>query len=115
MWHTMSEETLANDNYRFLGTGGRSEENVTLGFVPAFRDQDNGAIYRSCFADGRPAPVHVLDGLPHALVVRGDAGKITGVKASLVAGFVLNGSFFTREEAASRVSDARLNGTVEKQ
>ena len=110
----MSKQDLASDNWQFLGTGGRSEENAVLGFVPAFRDQDSGAIYRSCFADGRPAPVHVLDGLPHALVVREDAGRITGVKASLVAGFVLNGSFFTREEAACRVTGARSNGTAEK-
>ena len=104
MLNGLSEQTLASENRRFFGTGGRSEENASLGFLPAFRDQDNGAVYRSRFADGRPAPFHLLDGLPDELVVRGESGRVTGARASLVSGFVLGGRFFTREEAAACVS-----------
>jgi hypothetical protein len=100
----LSEQTLANENRRFFGTGGRSEENNGLGFLPAFRDQNTGSVYRACFADGRPAPFHLLDGLPDDVVVRGESGRVTGARASLVAGFVQSGCFFTRAEAAACVS-----------
>lgn len=104
MLNGLNEQTLVHENRRFLGTGGRSEENAGLGFLPAFCDRDSGAVYRSCFADGRPAPFHLLDGLPDELVVRGESGRATGARSSLVAGFVLRGRFFTREEAAACVS-----------
>lgn len=99
-------QTLANENRRFLGTGGRSEENSGLGFLPAFRDQDDGTVYRSCFADGRPAPFHLLDGLPEGLVARGESGRVIAAKGSLVSGFVRGGCFYTRDEAAAAVSSS---------
>jgi hypothetical protein len=94
------------ENRRFFGTGGRSKENAGLGFSPAVCDRDSGAVYRSRFADGRPAPFHLQDGLPDEVVLRANAGRITGTRASLVAGFVLGGRFFTREEAAASVSSS---------
>lgn len=108
MLNGMCEQTLAKENRRFFGTGGRSQENAALGFAPAFRDPASGAVFRSRFADGRPAPFHLLDGLPDEMVVRGESGRITGTRASLVSGFVLGECFFTREEAAARVSQSRL-------
>jgi len=105
MLNGLSEQTLANENRRFLGTGGRSQENASLGFLPAFRDAGSGQVYRSCFADGRPAPFHLLDGLPDELVIREGSGRVTAAKATLVSGFVVeSGRFFTREEAAACVS-----------
>lgn len=104
MLNGLSEQTLANENRRFFGTGGRSEENASLGFLPAFRDQGSGEIYRSRFADGRPAPFHLLDGLPDELVVRETSGRVSRAREALVAGFVLAGRFFTRDEAAAWVS-----------
>ena len=50
-----------SDTYR--GTAGYSEGNGGLGFRPAFLDADTGIVYCSCFLDGNPAPVHLLDGL----------------------------------------------------
>jgi hypothetical protein len=111
MLNGLSEQTLANENRRFFGTGGRSEENAGLGFLPAFRDQGSGMVYRSRFADGRPAPFHLLDGLPDELVAREDSGRVTGARTALVAGFVLGGCFFTREEAAACVSGS-LSGVA---
>jgi hypothetical protein len=56
----------------------------------------------SCFADGRPAPIHLLDGLPADWVtVRGAGGRVLAVKASVVAGFIRGGRFYTRAQAAS--------------
>lgn len=82
-------------------TGGRAGENEHLGFRPAFYDISTGALYLSCFANGQPAPVHLLDGLPdEAVVVRSDCGRVIAAKASLVAGFERDGYFYTRRSAA---------------
>ncbi|PKO55457.1 MAG: hypothetical protein CVU28_06370 [Betaproteobacteria bacterium HGW-Betaproteobacteria-21] len=96
---------LQRQNQEFMGTGGRSEENRPCGFRPAFMDIDTHTVYESRFADGRPAPIHVLDGLPDELVVaRSSSGRIAAVKASVIAGFVLATRFYNREEAAHFIS-----------
>ena len=82
----MSRERLANENREFLATGGRSQENAAHGFQPAFFDAQTGTIYPSCFADGRSAPFHLLDGLPdHLVVSRRSSGRVATVKASLIS------------------------------
>ncbi|MCP5450554.1 MAG: hypothetical protein H6972_08395 [Gammaproteobacteria bacterium] len=99
----MTTRTLRRQNQVFRGTGGVSAENRTLGFVPAFLDTQTGAVYRACFADGRPAPMHLLDGLPSAVVVSRDAttGRVTALKSSVQAGFLRAERFYTREQAAA--------------
>lgn len=100
----MSPLALQRENREFRNTGGRSEENRPLGFRPAFKDVASGAVYDSRFADGRPAPFHLLDGLPEDVILQRDpTGRIGRVKDSIVSGFVLNGRFYTREEAARQV------------
>ena len=70
-------------------------------FRPAFLDRATRIVYPSRYADGRPAPFHVLDGLPQPLVVaRGRGGQVVGVKPSLIPGFVRRGRFYTPAEAA---------------
>ena len=92
---------LKRHNEEFSGTGGRSQENRAWGFRPAFKDVTTHIIYRSCFSDGTLAPVHLLDGLPDEVVIRRDAGgHVLAAKASIVAGFVRDGRFYSREEAA---------------
>lgn len=104
----MNEETLRLENAAHLGSGGRSEENSGLGFEPAFYDFATQKVYRSCFADGRPAPFHVLDGLPEEVVVdRIASGRVTSVKATIICGFVRNGFFFTRTAAARAAREWR--------
>ena len=66
---TLCAETLERENAAFRDTGGRSEENRDRGFVPAFIDTETETIYRSCFANGLPAPFHSIDGLPGEVVV----------------------------------------------
>ncbi len=71
-----------------------------LGFRPAYFDFATGAIHLSRFADGRPAPYHLLDGLPEELVIVRDAGgRVLTAKYSLVAGYERNGFFYTRRGA----------------
>lgn len=108
MKRLMSEEQLALENAAHAGSGGRSQDNSGLGFKPAFRDFATGIVYPACFADGRPAPFHLLDGLPEDLIVdRAPHGRVLRAKASLVSGFTRDGRFYTREAAAALAADAR--------
>jgi len=101
MAQTLTLHTLAADNRFFAGTGGVSQGNRHRGFTPGFLDRDTGAVYPSCWADGRPAPFHDLEGLPDHLVLnRSPTGRVAAVKASVIAGFVRCGCFYTREQAA---------------
>ena len=96
---------LQAENACYRGTCGISEENRCLGFQPAFFDTRSETIHLSRFADGRPAPIHVLDGLPDELVVERDAlGRVRAAKGCVIAGFVLDGRFYTREAAAKRAA-----------
>jgi hypothetical protein len=74
----MTPFTLQQENRRYRGRGGVSPENGSLGFRPAFMDVETGRVFASCFADGRPAAVHVIEGLPEKLglfrISRGDPG-----------------------------------------
>ena len=104
---TLSKRYLELEQAANRGTGGVSSENRHLGFVPAFMDTCGGKLYACTFADGRPAPFHVLDGLPDELVVARDRyGRPSQVVGSVVAGFALDGRFYTREQAAAQVSRA---------
>jgi len=101
----LNAAVLERHNEEFAGTGGRSQENRPWGFCPAFMDMVTRAIYRSCFADGTSAPVHLLDGLPDDVVASRDArGRVIAAKASIIAGFVRDGCFYSREEAARSVA-----------
>lgn len=102
----MTLQDLARQNVWFAGTGGRSEGSRGLGFEPAFYDFSRGLVHRSRFADGSPAPMHVLDGLPEDSIARRDAtGRVVAAKATIIAGFVRNGSFYTRTAAARAVAE----------
>jgi len=97
----LSEQLLRDQNQEFADTAGVSEGNRNNAFVPAFQNMRNGDCVISRFANGSEAPVHVLDGLPkHWVISRDDNGHVTAVDETVVAGFLHNGRFYTREEAA---------------
>ena len=97
-----SKRYLLIDAAAFRGSGGVSAENRSLGFAPAFVDRATGIVYPSRFADGRPAPYHLLDGMPDELVIARDRrGMVSQVVGTVVAGFIRDGEFYTREEAAA--------------
>ena len=100
----MTEQTLALENARFRGTGGVSAHRP-LGFSPAFMDTETRFVYASRFADGRLAPFHVLDGLPDELLLPSSSGR-RRIKSSVVSGFVREGLFYTRNEAAAHATAA---------
>ena len=96
----MTQATLKSQNDLYRGTSGVSSGCKELGFVPAFRNVDTGETCRSRFADGRPAPMHILDGLPDSWVLSRNARhRVTEVKACIVSGFLCDGRFYTREQA----------------
>lgn len=99
---------LSQQSSEHKNTGGFSQDNDRNGFHPAFIDAVTGTIYHSRFADGRLAPFHLLEGLPEDVIAERDAhGRVAAAKSSVVADFVRDGRFFSREEAASVVSAVR--------
>jgi hypothetical protein len=100
--HTlMTRRRIRDENRAFRGTCGISQNNHSAGFLPAFCDLETGRTQLSRCAGGTPAPIHLLCGLPDEWVVARDAaGGVAAVKASVVAGFLRDGRFYTREEAA---------------
>jgi hypothetical protein len=106
MKRVMSEKRLKQENQIHAETGGRSQANSSHGFRPAFLDFATQTIYPSCFADGRPAPLHLLDGLPNEVVsIRAPSGRVVAAKATIIAGFERNGFFYTRTAAAKAVAE----------
>ncbi len=106
MKRLMNEAVIRKENVAFTGTGGRSEENRSLGFRPAFFDFGTQTIYLSRFANGRVAPFHMLDGLPEEVVVdRSPNGRVISAKATLISGFERNGFFYTRSAAARAATE----------
>jgi hypothetical protein len=102
MNNSLTEAVLRRENREFEGTGGRSEENGAAGFSPAFLDTETRRVYVSRFADGRPAPFHLIDGLPGEVVVaRHLSGGVARIKCTVVSGFLHCGRFYTRAEAAA--------------
>lgn len=98
----LTQRRLHRENLAFAGTGGVSAGNRCGRFHPAFRDEGTGQVERARFADGSPAPMHVLDGLPDAWVDERDAqGRPCSARPGIVAGFVRDGQFYTREQAAA--------------
>ena len=96
----LTVERLGQENERHRGTPAVSGEGRALGFRPAFLDRSTRTIHPSRYADGRLAPFHVLDGLPRTLVVTRNGDQVVEVRSSVITGFVRDGRFYTREEAA---------------
>ncbi|WP_435099933.1 hypothetical protein [Arhodomonas sp. AD133] len=103
----LDTQRLLEDNRRLGDSGGVSENNRHAGFRAAFRDEETGRVALPRFRDGTPAPMHLLDGLPDDWVLQRDAaGRITALKPSIIAGFLRDGDFYTREEAAEATGDS---------
>lgn len=83
----LTSKILQSQNRAFRGTGGSSQDNCGYGFHPAFLDTETGITYLSRFANGSPAPIHVLESLPDTVVLRWDAhGRVVEVKSTLNPG-----------------------------
>ena len=101
MKQSLCHQELCRQNTEFENTGGVSQQNCSQGFRAAFYDTDSNRSELARFSDGTPAPMHILDGVPNEWVTeRNDAGKVVAVKASIIAGFIRNGVFYTRAQAS---------------
>jgi hypothetical protein len=101
MKHSLSNQELSRQNSDFKNTGGISEENRADGFQPGFFDTQQNRAEIARFSDGSPAPFHILDGVPGEWVSERDiSGKVVAVKSSIIAGFIRDGVFYTREQAS---------------
>jgi hypothetical protein len=101
----LSGQLLKNQNSLFAATPGVSRNNRQAGFTPAYLDLNSGTVMPSRYADGRPAPIHLLDGLPETWVTQRDnAGHVTQARRGVIAGFLRNGQFYTREQAVRALS-----------
>lgn len=97
----ITRDRLRRENLAFAGTAGVSDPAGRGRFVPAFREERSGRVELSRYANGKVAPLHVMDGLPEAWVeARTESGAPARLKAGVVAGFVRDGRFYTREQAA---------------
>jgi len=106
MKRLMNPERLKVENAEHGGTGGVSAINRARGFRPAFLDCATMQVYPSCFTDGRPAPFHLLDGLPEDVVIeRSQKGRVRRVKSSIISGFERGGFFYTRRAAARAMQE----------
>jgi hypothetical protein len=101
---SLTPKKLQQQTVAFRGTGGISAENNGHGFTPAFLDTAKGEIHLARFADGRLAPMHILEGLPEDLIaVRDATGRATATVPTIIAGFAHQERFYTREQAAAAV------------
>lgn len=97
----LTQLTLRDENRLYAESGGVSQHNRGLGFRPGFLNRATGEIAPSCYVDGCPAPIHLLDGLPESWVERRDpSGHVLAIHAEVVAGFIRNDQFYTRDQAA---------------
>ncbi len=93
---------LRTENRQFAHTCGLSANNADQAFVPAFRNEQTGEVALARFADGRIAPMHLIINLPDAwATARNARGQISAVLDCVIAGFVHEGQFYTRAEAAA--------------
>lgn len=96
---------LRKENREFTDTPGISRGNRSNGFAPAFCNTETGSVELSRFSNGMPAPVHVFDGLPESWIAERDADAgVTALRPAVVAGFVRDGRFYTRLQAAQTVA-----------
>ncbi len=76
-------------------------------FLPAFQDTSTGETHLPLDADGSVASTHALCGLPDDWVLaRNQHGQPVALKASIIAGYMRSGRFYTPEELANISFDA---------
>lgn len=86
------------------------QPNCLNGFTPAFLNAESGDIAFAKFANGFPAPVHIVEGLPENWFKQPNkkSGK-EDLKQEIVSGFIREGHFFTREEATQQLASEKPN------
>ena len=93
----MNKLTLIAQNRQFEGTRGTSQYAGPT-FRPAFLDKHTGRVEIARYFGGKPAPVHVISGLPRAWAEQLDeSGAVAALRDGIIAGFESDGVFYTRD------------------
>ena len=89
------------------GVFSGAEDTAFYGLLPAFQDLETGETHLSLDADGSLATTHLPHGLPASWVTqRDEQGQVVAVKASIIAGYLRGGRFFSQEQWVARGCDA---------
>lgn len=102
MIRSNNQAAVARASLAFRGSCGESEVACRHAFVPAFRNSRDGCVEIAKLADGNPAAMHLISHLPGEWAARCDAqGNVLELIAGIEAGFVRDGQFYSRAEAAA--------------
>lgn len=105
MSRPMTEHVLRQENLAYIDSGGVSANAQKVHLVPAFQDVETGRIEIARMQNGCPAAMHLIVGLPEEWAVNHDlSGQISALKATIIAGFVRENVFYTREQAADLIA-----------
>ena len=97
----MDNRDLQLENLAFAGTAGVSRNSRASGFAPAFLDKKTGLIEIARLENGQPSPTHIIRWLPSSWAGSlASDGSVKSLKPGIIAGFVRDGVFFTREQTA---------------
>lgn len=99
---TTIQSRLDSENIQYANSGGVSQNNAAENFVPAFKNANTGEIALSKYFNGKPAPLHLIDGLPDSWLIKD--GKQKDLQEFIISGFVRFGRFFDRQEAAEFIA-----------
>ena len=96
-----TQRSLVEESARFVGSCGDSATATQHHFLPAFCNRADGRVELAKLPNGQNAPMHLICALPEAWASKCDSdGTVVELIDGIVAGFVRNGHFYTREEAA---------------
>ena len=97
-----NQHAVTAESQPYNGTCGESVVACQHQFIPAFCNSADGRVELARLPNGKPAPMHLISALPQAWAARCDNdGNVLELIDSIVAGFVKNGRFYTREQAAA--------------
>lgn len=85
----------------YIGSCGESATACKHKFLPAFRNETDGRVELARMSNGNPAAMHLISALPKEWAERCDeSGNVLELIEGIVAGFVRDRQFYTREQAA---------------
>ena len=102
MSRPITKESLRVESAPYKGSCGDSATARNKRFLPAFKNTENGQVQLARLPNGQVAPMHLISYLPPSWAARRDTdGTVLELVGSVVAGFVRDGRFYTREEAST--------------